>query len=159
MMKKTFGMLAVAALVLSTSCKNENASEKINPENVAKAEMESAVSGKLPKIKFNEAEHDFGTINEGDKVETTFTISNEGEADLIIMNAQGSCGCTVPEWPKEPIKPGASADMKVTFNSSGKPGQQQKTVTLTTNTAEGSEKITIKANVTPKAGGSAPAAH
>ncbi|KGO90705.1 hypothetical protein Q764_00855 [Flavobacterium suncheonense GH29-5 = DSM 17707] len=158
-MRKTFGMLAVAALVLSTSCKNENASDKINPENVAKAEQEKAAAGELPVIKFNETEHDFGTINEGDKVETTFSITNEGKADLIIINAQGSCGCTVPEWPKEPIKPGASADMKVTFNSSGKTGQQQKTVTLTTNTAEGTEKVTIKANVTPKADGTTPAVH
>ncbi|MGX7668724.1 DUF1573 domain-containing protein [Flavobacterium pedocola] len=159
MIRKTFGMLAIAALVLSTSCKKENPSEKINPENVAQTEQEASASGKLPKISFNETEHDFGTIKEGDKVETVFKITNEGEADLIIMNAQGSCGCTVPEWPKEPIKPGTSADMKVTFNSSGKPGQQQKTVTLTTNTSEGSEQVTIKANVTPKAGGSAPAAH
>ncbi|WP_081694199.1 DUF1573 domain-containing protein [Flavobacterium suncheonense] len=159
MIRKTFGMLAVAALVLSTSCKNENASDKINPENVAKAEQEKAAAGELPVIKFNETEHDFGTINEGDKVETTFSITNEGKADLIIINAQGSCGCTVPEWPKEPIKPGASADMKVTFNSSGKTGQQQKTVTLTTNTAEGTEKVTIKANVTPKADGTTPAVH
>lgn len=143
--------MAVAALVLSTSCKNENASDKINPENVAKAEQETAASGDLPTIKFNETEHDFGTIKEGDKVETVFTITNEGKADLIIIDAHGSCGCTVPEWPKEPIKPGATADMKVTFNSAGKPGEQKKTVTITTNTKEGVEKLTIKANVTPKA--------
>ncbi|MEW5677342.1 DUF1573 domain-containing protein [Flavobacterium enshiense] len=159
MIRKTFGMLAVTALVLSTSCKNENASDKISPESVAKMEQENAASGKLPVVKFNETEHDFGTIKEGEKVETVFKITNEGEADLIIINAQGSCGCTVPEWPKEPIKPGTSADMKVTFDSTNKPGQQQKTVTLTTNTKEGSEKVTINANVTPKAGGAAPTAH
>lgn len=145
-------MLAVTALVLSTSCKNENASDKINPENVAKTENENAAEGKLPVIKFNETEYDFGTIKDGDKPETVFKITNEGEADLIIINAQGSCGCTVPEWPKEPIKPGETAEMKVTFDSSNKPGQQQKTVTLTTNTKEGSEKVTIKANVLPKPG-------
>lgn len=145
-------MLAVTALVLSASCKNENASDKINPENVAKAEQESAASGELPIIKFNETEHDFGTIKDGDKPETVFKITNEGKADLIIINAQGSCGCTVPEWPKEPIKPGETVDMKVTFDSTNKPGQQQKTVTLTTNTKEGSEKVTIKANVLPKQG-------
>ncbi|ESU28774.1 hypothetical protein FLJC2902T_13700 [Flavobacterium limnosediminis JC2902] len=145
-------MLAVAALVLSTSCKNENASEKVKAENVEKITAENATSGKLPVIKFDKTEHDFGNIKDGDKAETVFKITNEGEADLIIINAQGSCGCTVPEWPKEPIKPGASADMKVTFDSKGKPGQQQKSVTLTTNTKEGSEKVTIKANVSPKPG-------
>lgn len=151
MIRKTFGMLAVAALVLSTSCKNEAASDKIDPANVEKTIAENAATGKLPVIKFDKTEHDFGTINQGDKPETEFTITNEGEADLIIINAQGSCGCTVPVWPKEPIKPGASAPLKVSFDSNGKTGEQQKTVTLTTNTKEGSEKITIKASITPKA--------
>lgn len=150
MIKRTFGMLAVAALVLSTSCKKENASEKIDETNVEKVTAENAVNGKLPIVKFDKMEHDFGAIKEGDKVETVFKISNEGEADLIIINAQGSCGCTVPEWPKDPIKPGTSADMKVTFDSKGKPGQQEKSVTLTTNTKEGSEKVTIRATVSPK---------
>ena len=152
MIRKSLGMFAVATLVLTVSCKSENASDKINPENLAKTEQENAASGKLPVIKFDKTEHDFGTIKDGDKPETVFKITNEGEADLIIINAQGSCGCTVPEWPKEPIKPGASADMKVTFDSSNKPGQQQKTVTLTTNTKEGTEKITSKANVSPRPG-------
>lgn len=152
MIKRTFGMLAVASLVLSTSCKNENASEKINPENVEKVAAENAVSGKLPVVKFDKLTHDFGTIKEGDKPETEFMVTNEGESDLIIINAQGSCGCTVPVWPKEPIKPGQSAPIKVSFDSKGKTGNQEKSVTLTTNTKEGSEKITIKANVTPAAG-------
>jgi len=159
MIRRTFGMLAVAALVLSTSCKNETASDKIDPANVEKTMAENAATGKLPVVKFDKMEHDFGTIAEGDKPETEFQITNEGEADLIIINAQGSCGCTVPVWPKEPIKPGQSAPLKVSFDSNGKPGQQQKTVTLTTNSKEGSEKVTIKANVTPKAGGTTPVAH
>ncbi|HSD15024.1 MAG TPA: DUF1573 domain-containing protein [Flavobacterium sp.] len=152
MIKRTFGMLAVAALVLSTSCKKDNASDKIDEANAEKVTAENAAKGKLPVVKFDKTEHNFGSIKEGDVAETVFKITNEGEADLIIINAQGSCGCTVPEWPKEPIKPGASADMKVTFNSKGKPGQQQKSVTLTTNTKEGSEKVTIKAQVMPKPG-------
>lgn len=152
MMKRTFGMLAVAALILSTSCKNENASEKNGAENTEKVTAENVTNGKLPVVKFDKTEHDFGKITEGDKVETVFKITNDGEADLIIVNAQGSCGCTVPEYPKEPVKPGASADMKVTFDSKGKPGQQQKSVTLTTNSKEGAEKVTIKAFVQPKAG-------
>lgn len=158
MIRKTFGMLAIATLVLSSSCKNEAASDKIDPTNVEKTVAENAATGKFPLVKFDKTEFDFGTINEGDKPETEFTITNDGEVDLIIINAQGSCGCTVPVWPKEPIKPGDSAPLKVSFNSSGKPGQQQKTVTLTTNSKEGSEKVTIKANVTPKAGGTTSAA-
>ena len=106
----------------------------------------------LPKVKLDKLVHDFGTINEGDKVETEFIVTNDGEADLVIDEAKGSCGCTVPQPPKDPIKPGDSAPIKVSFNSQGKPGAQEKTVTLTTNTENGHETFKIKANVTPKAG-------
>lgn len=159
MIKRTLGVLAVATMVLSTSCKNETASEKIDSTNVEKTVVENVANGKLPVIEFDKTEHDFGKISGTERVETVFTIKNTGEADLIIINAQGSCGCTVPEYPKEPLKPGASAPMKVTFNPNGKTGEQQKTVTLTTNTKEGSEKIIIKASITPKAGAATAAAH
>jgi len=160
MIRKTFGMLAVAALVLSTSCKKENASEKIDPTNVEKTVVENNANGKLPVVEFDKMEHDFGAISDEKKVETVFTIKNTGEADLIIINAQGSCGCTVPDYPKEPLKPGTSAPMKVTFDPHGKSGNVEKTVTLTTNSKEGSEKVTIKASITPKAGAATtPAAH
>ena len=115
-------------------------------------EAEKALGGKLPKVKLDKLVHDFGTINEGDKVETEFIVTNDGEADLVIAEAKGSCGCTVPQPPKDPIKPGDSAPIKVSFNSQGKPGAQEKTVTLTTNTENGHETFQIKANVTPKAG-------
>jgi len=81
---------------------------------------------------------------------TTFTFTNTGDADLIISNASGSCGCTVPEYPKEPIKPGKTGKLKVSFDSTGKPGMQQKSVTITCNTQQGTDVLTIKANVIPK---------
>ena len=84
-------------------------------------------------------------------VETTFTITNSGKTDLVIVKAQGSCGCTVPTWPKEPIKPGATGEIDVKFNTSGKPGRQSKTVTLTTNTVKGKELLTVRGDVNPKA--------
>jgi hypothetical protein len=108
--------------------------------------------GKYPVMAFDKTEHDFGTITEGDKPSYTFNFKNTGASDLIISNAVGSCGCTVPEYPKAPVKPGESAKMKVSFNSAGKNGRQQKTVTVTANTASGKEIITIKANINPKAG-------
>jgi hypothetical protein len=111
-----------------------------------------AANGKTAIMSFAKSEHDFGTIAEGDKVDYTFAFKNTGKSDLIISNAVGSCGCTVPEFPKDPIKPGASGKIKVSFNSAGKPGQQQKTVTITANTPSGTEKLNIKASVTPKAG-------
>ncbi|WP_245699422.1 DUF1573 domain-containing protein [Flavobacterium noncentrifugens] len=108
--------------------------------------------GKYPVMEFETKEHDFGKINAGSKVVYTFNFKNTGEADLIISNAVGSCGCTVPEYPKEAIKPGESGKMKVSFNSAGKNGQQQKTVTITANTAAGKEMLTIKASITPVTG-------
>jgi hypothetical protein len=155
MMKKSIGYLALSVVLVTTSCKQESAADKITDADMATIEAAKALEGKFPKVKLDKEVHDFGTINEGDKVETEFIVTNGGEVDLIISDAKGSCGCTVPEPPKEPIKPGASAPIKVTFDSNGKPGEQKKTVTLTTNTEKGYETFEIKANVTPKAGISA----
>ena len=86
----------------------------------------------------------FDTINQGDKVEHTFHIKNTGDKNLVIARAFGSCGCTVPEYPKDPIKPGGEAPVKVTFNSAGKEGAQTKTVTIVCNTAIRNEILYMK---------------
>lgn len=147
MLRKT---LSLALLVLTLVSCNEGSS-KITDQDMVSIEAEKALMGKFPKVELDKMEHDFGTINEGAVVETEFIVKNTGEADLIIADAKGSCGCTVPQPPKEPIAPGQSAPIKVSFDSNGKPGMQNKTVTLTTNTENGSEVFNIKANVTPKA--------
>jgi hypothetical protein len=103
--------------------------------------------GKYPAMTFEKTEHDFGTINQGDKATYAFAFKNTGEADLVIADAKGSCGCTVPAYPKDPVKPGESGEIKVVFNSAGKTGIQHKTVTLTTNTAVGNEKLAITASI------------
>jgi hypothetical protein len=72
-----------------------------------------------------------------------FKVKNTGEKNLIIGNAFGSCGCTVPEWPKEPVAPGAEATIRVKFNSAGKEGEQNKTVTLQVNTVSHSEQLLL----------------
>ncbi len=96
---------------------------------------------------FTEEEFDFGTINKGDKVNHFFTFENKGENDLIIVRANGSCGCTVPEFPKEPIPPGKTGRIKVTFNSAGKKGPQHKTVSVYANVPKGGVVIGVKANI------------
>lgn len=150
-MKKVVSLVSISMVLFLSSC-NQTPKSKITAEDIKAVEAQQALVGKLPKIEFDKIEHDFGTINEGDVVETEFIVKNTGESDLIIANAKGSCGCTVPNPPKEPIAPGDSAPIKVTFNSSGKPGNQSKTVTLTTNTENGRETFTIRAKVKPKAG-------
>ena len=103
-----------------------------------------------PVMTFEETVFDWGIIKEGEKKEFDFNFTNTGKTDLIITKIKGSCGCTVPSnWEKEPIKPGAKSSFHVTFNSRNKPNKQQKTITITCNTASGRERVKIKGMVTP----------
>ena len=102
-------------------------------------------------MKFDRMEHDFGKVAENTKNSTSFTFTNTGNEPLVIENAKGSCGCTVPTWPKEPIPPGASAEMEVTFDSGKKKGPQNKKVTITANTIPKATQLTIRAECPPKA--------
>lgn len=145
---KTNFIPALALLFMVSSCKDD-AAAKITEADMKVVTETIAASENLPVIEFDKTEHNFGDIKEGEKVSTDFIIKNTGKGDLLIVSAQGSCGCTVPEPPKEPIKPGQSAPIKVTFDSAGKPGQQEKTVTITSNTANGKETCKILANVIP----------
>ena len=118
-------------------------------ENIAVAEARQKANSELPVLTFDKNEHDFGTIDEGDVVETVFAFTNTGNSDLTILDARGSCGCTVPEYPENtPIAPGKTGEIKVKFDSANKPGNQTKTVTLTTNTERGREILRIKTVVT-----------
>jgi len=87
-----------------------------------------------PVLKFEKDSYNFGKIKQGDKVSYEFKFTNTGKTPLIISNSVASCGCTTPEWPKEPVKPGDSGVIKVTFNSAGKAGLQDKLITTTANT-------------------------
>lgn len=147
-MKKNILFIALVA-ILAFSCKDK-ASSKIKTQNVEKAKERDEAATKLPIASFDKTEYNFGTINEGDVIETSFVLTNKGKTDLIISNAKGSCGCTVPTWTKEPIKPGASTEIGVKFNSRNKSNQQSKTVTLMTNTLNGKEILKIKGMVLKK---------
>ena len=156
-----FGLL----ILLATACKDRDAEKKIAQLESRLAELEGKKSpdatatnaiptapetkpeGPLPKMEFEVIDHDFGTINEGDIVEHTYAFKNTGDAPLIIQGAQGSCGCTVPVYPKEPVLKGQEAVIKVTFNSAGKLGVQDKTVTITSNAKQNPMVLHIKGNV------------
>ena len=108
---------------------------------------QEVVSG--PQIEFEKEVHDYGTIKNGANGECTFTFKNTGNAPLIISNAKGSCGCTVPSWPKEPIAPGATASIKVKYDTK-RAGAINKSVTITSNAVnEPTKVIRIKGNVEP----------
>ena len=85
--------------------------------------------------------YEFDTINQGDKAEHNFRIKNVGSRNFIIARAFGSCGCTVPEYPKDPVKPGEIATIHVTFNSAGKSNEINKDVTIVCNTLKHNEKL------------------
>ena len=149
-MKKLILLSMIGLIGLMCSCE-QNAANKIKSENLEKAKQrDEVIKAGGAKMDFEKTEHDFGEINEGDVVETVFNFKNTGKQELIIASAKGSCGCTVPEWPKEPIMPGESGQIKVKFNSSNRTNLQQKQVTLLTNTDEGKKIIKIKAQVNPK---------
>ena len=139
------------SVVFITSCNKESASVKVKKENLETAKKRDVeISKGAAEIKFDIIEYDFGTVNEGEIVEAKYMVTNAGKTDLIISNVQASCGCTVPVWPKDPIKPGESAEVLANFNTAGKPNRQSKTLTLFTNTAKGREVLRLKGSVTPK---------
>jgi uncharacterized protein (DUF58 family) len=115
---------------------------------VFQAAAQDQASGAV--ITFKEKSVDFGDIVQGAKVEHTFVLTNSGTVPLVISNVAATCGCTVPSWPKEPVAPGKTAEIKVSFNSAGKMGQQNSVVRIYSNASEPIEKISLISNVLPK---------
>lgn len=145
-MKKLSRIFVVTALLVTISCKKQAESLE------EKAAMSLQENAKVPKtiVEFDKEIHDFGEIEQGEIAETTFTIKNVGDNDLYIVDAHGTCGCTVPEVTKEAIKPGESAPISVKFDSNGKTGEVTKTVMITCNTVKAVESIKIKASIKTK---------
>lgn len=103
-------------------------------------------------IKFDKTTHDFGTFSEKTPiVECVFTFTNVGESPLVVHQAVASCGCTVPEYTQEPILPGKTGTVKITYDGTGKyPGQFKKSITLRTNAKTEMMRIYVEGNMTPK---------
>ena len=163
MTKNIMTFIAVVSLLSTLSCKNkdENSSIVLDANNriVPQYQTDQLVvkttntmkPADYPKIQIENSDFDFGDIIQGEKVSHLFKLKNTGKGDLIILEAHASCGCTVPEWTKSPIKSGEMGEVSIIFNSDGKTGKQEKTITLRTNTEAGSEIIHFKANINPKA--------
>ena len=109
--------------------------------------LERANSSDVPVISFADTLHDFGRVKEGESVEYEFTFTNKGKKDLIITEAKGSCGCTVPTFPRQPIKQGEQASIKVTFNSQGKKGYNEKSIVVISNANPSVSNLYIMAEV------------
>jgi hypothetical protein len=104
-----------------------------------------------PVVSFAESKFDFGTIQEGDVVKHTFTFKNTGNQTLIISDVRVTCGCTTPDWTRTPVAPGQTGFITAQFNSTGKPGQNRKVITVVSNSVTGNTPLTFLTNVTPKA--------
>lgn len=147
-MKKTSLILFALVLMNLNSCK-ENATEKINQDNVEKAAERDAQTIVFPTISFDKTLHDFGEIQNGTPVETVFSYTNSGRSPLVVTDIKSTCGCTVPQgWSKEPLMPGESSQFSVKFNGKGA-NKVSKTITLTTNTERGKEQVRISAFIKP----------
>ncbi|AQG82177.1 DUF1573 domain-containing protein [Spirosoma montaniterrae] len=139
-MKQYLFLLLLGGLTL-VGCDNRQQGES----------AQATISDKLPKITFAEKGiYDFGNMIEGDTAEHVFKFTNTGKFPLIINNITASCGCTTPEWPREPVAPGESSSVKVRFNSRGKMGQQNKTITIFANTDPAMTDLQFKAMVNPR---------
>jgi len=151
---KRFALYALTLSLGLASCKNNSSSENndgLLPTNLVNNPIslnpDSSAFKNLPTMDFTSTLHDFGTIHEGETVEWEFDFKNNGKSPLIISEAKGSCGCTVAEFPKEPIPASTTSKIKVSFNSTDKHGFNEKQVTISNNTQQGVHYLTIKATI------------
>lgn len=142
----------VGLMMFAVSC-TESASSKIDSSKQIKKKelsLDQVDQQTNPIMTFEAKEWNFGEITQGDVVDHSFVFTNTGTDPLIISKAKGSCGCTVPEWPKAPIAPGESGEIYVKYDSKGKKGRQNKRVTLTTNMTPSQQVVYVKGQVNLK---------
>ncbi|MBW6483724.1 MAG: DUF1573 domain-containing protein [Vicingaceae bacterium] len=148
-MKRTLitALIALSIIACTNEKESEISTDLINNPSTASASNTEIDKDNLPFFEFEEDVKDFGQITQGESVRTVFKFRNVGKSNLLISSAQGSCGCTVPTWPKEPIKPGEYGNIEVVFNSEGKSGLQNKTITLVANTIPNTKVIALKGEI------------
>lgn len=137
-------IICLSAIFLLFSCTGQN--DRLGSDTVKQKE-ELQVEYNQPIITFDSLSHDFGTIVEGEQVVCYFDYENTGVADLIVSSVEASCGCTTPDWSKEPLKPGDRKSLQIIFDATGRSGVQRKVVTVKTNASNSVVKITLKANI------------
>lgn len=146
---KRISILSLSALLIMALAAFQTPTKPKKATKAKKATKEKVVlSDKAYDVKFDKTYHDFGKATEGEQVETIFVMTNVGKEPVIIQRHDVQCGCTTPTYTKEPIMPGASTNIKVGFNTNGKMGVNDKTVTIHTN--GGSHELKFRCEVTPK---------
>jgi hypothetical protein len=157
MIKHTLYALSVA--VLLGACGNTETKPKAstdliqNPATADSSAGTAAASSSTGAVMtFEKTDHNFGTITQGEQAEYNFKFQNTGSQDLIIASASASCGCTIPEYSKEPIKPGGTGYIKVKFNSEHRLDGFEKAVTVTANTTPLETLLIIRGFISPKPG-------
>jgi len=146
-MKRILIVFLITALAVSCS---DDPSKKVKPENLQKAKEQMSKMDKFPEMKFEYTEVDFGKHKEGEILDTVFVFTNVGEAPLIISKVKTSCGCTASDWPRQPVQPGETGKIAVSFNTNHKTGNQVKTITIHSNEKQLTRTLKIKAQVEPK---------
>lgn len=152
MNRLTIGTLIVGFSMLYFSCNtnthNKNAAIKVDAaDSHPITDTLTTDPEHYAVISVSDTLHEFGTIRQGDVVSYAFRIQNTGSKPLIIREAASTCGCTVPEYPKEPIRPGEYGQLKVEFNSAGKSGRQVKPIFIQANTHPTLSQLTIACTV------------
>lgn len=144
-------------LIFALFCLNANSfaqEQKKEQETIFHInEQGEVIETSEPIFNFNEEIHDFEEIPEGEKYTHEFLFTNIGKSPLIIQGVKASCGCTTPDWPKDPILPGESASITATYNSKGRPGPFNKGITITSNAVTPTKRLFIKGKVIPAEGG------
>lgn len=145
------GVLAVACAPVAKEeqGKNSSPSTQSQSESSGQPVPVSQTAEPTAKIEFDKMEHDFGKIREGEKVQYRFKVKNPGTVPLRLTDVKPSCGCTAPNWTKEPIPPGGEGFVEVIFDSQGRSGEQMKTVTVFANTDPPSHLLRFRGEVIP----------
>ncbi len=143
-MKKLLFAAVAAALLMA--CNNTTNKEGASNDSLGN-DVESVHTLGNGRIVFEQTEFDFGSIKEGEVVEHTFKFKNEGTEPVILAQVTATCGCTTPDYTKDPILPGKEGEVKVSFNSAGHPGVQQKFVTISSNAENPVTTVQLKGTV------------
>lgn len=140
-------LLALAGFLLLGACQNQTSKGNTTTKTAQKVAVSDSTNAKLPVMTFTETVHNFGNMVQGEIGKYKFHFKNTGDADLRIKRVQTTCGCTIGNYPHQPIKPGEEGDIDVSFNSSFKQGYQNKGIMIFTNTDPSRIVLTIRAVV------------